>query len=305
MDTHADHPLGHVHNPDVNAGNARRVGMAALLTGAFMVAEVAGGIVSGSLALLADAGHMLTDFGALALAWFAFRLSRRPADWRRTYGFDRFSVLVAFVNGLTLFGIAALIVWEAAKRLGDPPQVAGGIMLVVALAGLAVNLIAFRLLSGGDRQNINMRGALAHVIGDLLGSFAAILAAVIILVTGWVYADPLLSVLVAVIIVRSAYGVVRDAAHILLEGAPRGLSGEVIANDLTAAVPGLRSVHHVHVWSITEARPVVTLEAATDGSDAAAIKAAIKARLHARFGIDHATVEIETAGDPPSGPACC
>jgi cobalt-zinc-cadmium efflux system protein len=290
--------------PRVHADNERRVGFATLLTGAFMLAEVAGGLISGSLALLADAGHMLADFGALALAWFAFRLARRPADWRRTYGFDRFSVLVAFVNGLTLLVIAGLIVVEAIERLAAPRPVAGMLMLGVAAAGLVVNLAAFRLLSGADRRNLNIRGALAHVLGDTLGSIAAIAAAAIIIATGWTPADPLLSLIVAAIIVRSGWAVTRDAAHILLEGAPEGMSRDAIAADLVHSVDGLVAVQHVHVWSITEARPVVTLEAmVAPAADHAAVKAAIKARLHDEHGIDHATVEIETERAAP--PAAC
>ena len=150
------------------------MGLAAALTGAFMFAEVAGGIAAGSLALLADAGHMLTDFASLALAWFGFRLSRRPADWKRTYGFDRFQVLVAFANGLALFAIAAWIVYEAIERLMTTPQVSGGIMVVVAVLGLLVNIAAFWLLQGADRDNLNIRGAAIHVLGDLLGSVAAL-----------------------------------------------------------------------------------------------------------------------------------
>ena len=170
------------------------MGLAAALTGVFMFAEVAGGIAAGSLALIADAGHMLTDFASLALAWFGFRLSRRPADWRRTYGFDRFQVLVAFANGLALFAIAAWIVYEAIERLMTTPQVSGGIMVVVAALGLLVNIAAFWLLQGADRDNLNIRGAAIHVLGDLLGSVAALAAGAVILLTGWTPIDPLLSI---------------------------------------------------------------------------------------------------------------
>lgn len=295
-----DHGAGHSHAPKVSAGNQRRVGLAALLTGSFMLAEVAGGIVSGSLALLADAGHMLTDFAALALAWFGFHLAARPADWRRTYGFDRFSVLVAFVNGLTLFVIAAVILWEAAERLQSPPPIAAPTMLWVAVLGLFVNILAFWMLLGADRGNLNIRGALAHVAGDLLGSVGTIAAALIIMGTGWAAADPLLSVFVALIILRSAWGVTRDAAHILLEGAPSGLEADTVAADLTANVDGVESVHHIHVWSISEERPMTTLHARirADASPTL-VKAAIRERLQSRFHVDHATVEIEEGDHAP------
>jgi cobalt-zinc-cadmium efflux system protein len=285
----------HDHRHPTDAGvNERRMGWAALVTGLFMVAEIAGGIVSGSLALLADAGHMLTDFASLALAWFGFRLARRPADWRRTYGFDRFQVLVAFANGLALFAIAAWIVWEAYERLSAPTPVAGGIMVVVATLGLLVNVGAFVLLRGADRENLNVRGAAVHVLGDLLGSVAALAAGAVILATGWTPIDPLLSLVVAAIIVRSGWQVVADAGHILLEGAPAELDSRAIGPDLIANVAGVENVHHVHVWSITQERRMVTLHACIgEAQDTDQLVRAIKERLKTRFGLDHATVEIE------------
>ena len=277
-------------------GNEMRLGAAALLTGVFMLAEIAGGLVSGSLALLADAGHMLTDFAALALAWFAFRLARRPADWRRTYGYDRFQILVAFTNGLALFAIAAWILIEAWQRLADPQPILGGVMMTVALAGLAVNLIAFRLLHGAEKDNLNIRGAAVHVMGDLLGSLAAIIAAGVILTTGWTPIDPLLSVLVAFIIIRSAWHVVREAGHILLENAPRELDSRDIATAIVSSVDAVRAVHHIHLWAITQKRQMITLHViiAPQGDGPDVVKA-VKSLLHDRFGLDHATVEIEDA----------
>ena len=290
---HGAHDHNHVHS-HAGEANERRVGLAALLTGAFMFAEVAGGIISGSLALLADAGHMLTDFASLSLAWFAFRLARRPADWKRTYGFDRFQVLVAFTNGLALFAIAAWIVYEAIERLSGTPHISGGIMVIVAALGLLVNLGAFWLLQGADRENLNVRGAAIHVLGDLLGSVAALVAGAVILLTAWMPIDPLLSLVVAAIIVRSGWQVVADAGHILLEGAPTELDTRAIGPDLVANVPGLKEVHHVHVWSITQARRMVTLHACIpEAQDSDLLIKGIKARLKERFGLDHATVEIE------------
>ena len=290
--SHAGHD--HSHAPAVDANNEWRVGLAALLTGAFMLAEVAGGIVSGSLALLADAGHMLTDFASLALAWLGFRISRRPADWKRTYGFDRFQILVAFANGLALFAIAAWIIYEAIQRLMSPHEVAGGIMVVVAVLGLLVNIAAFWLLRGADRENLNIRGATIHVLGDLLGSVAALAAGVVILLTGWMPIDPLLSLLVAVIILRSGCKVVTAAGHILLEGAPEELDTRAIGPDLIANVKGVEDVHHVHVWSITQSRRMVTLHALIcEMEDSDRVVRDIKARLKERFGLNHATIEIE------------
>lgn len=288
---HGSHDHGQMA---AHANNEKRMGLAALLTGSFMFVEVVGGVVAGSLALIADAAHMLTDFAALALAWFAFRLARRPADWKRTYGFDRFQVLVAFANGLTLLAIAAWIVYEAIVRLMGEPHVSGGIMVGVAIAGLLVNIAAFMLLRGADRENLNVRGAAVHVLGDMLGSVAALVAGVVILWTGWMPIDPLLSLVVAVIIVRSGWHVVAASAHILLEGAPHELDTRDIAPDLKNTISGVEDIHHVHVWSITQARRMVTLHAVIgDGADAYTVIQDIKARLKDKFDLDHATVEIE------------
>ena len=289
-----DHDHGHRHV--ANAGNARAIGIAALLTGGFMLVEIVGGLVAGSLTLLADAGHMATDFAALAMAWLAFRVARRPADRTRTYGFDRLSVMAAFVNGIALFVVAAWIVLEAARRLASPHAVEGGVMLVVAGLGLLVNVASFWVLSQGDRGNLNVRAAVLHVLSDLLGSVGAIVAAGVILATGWTPIDPILSVLVSVLILRHAWGVVRDSGHILLEGTPPDFDAGRVADDLRQAVPEVIEVRHLHAWSISEERPMVTLEAVLrEGADPELIRRRLKARLAERFGFDHATVEVIAA----------
>ena len=303
---HADGHGGHGHSHGRGA-NERSIGLAALLTGSFMVAEVVGGILSGSLALLADAGHMLTDFASLALAWLGFRLTRQPADWRRTYGFDRFAVLIAFVNGISLFAIAVWIVSEAAARFASPVNVLAGPMLWIAAAGLAVNVVTFLVLRSGDRDNLNVRAAALHVVGDLLGSVAAVIAALVILTTGWTPIDPLLSIVVALIIVRSAWRVVAESGHILLEGSPRGFDSRLLRDQLCAALPYVLDVHHVHAWSISQERPMVTLHACvTIGTDSGVAVREIKRRLAQQFRITHATIEIEydTCGDGPPSSAC-
>jgi len=292
---HEHRPGGHDHIPK----NERAIAIAAGLTGAFMLAEVVGGVISGSLALLADAGHMLTDFASLMLAWFAFRLARRPADWKRTYGYDRFSVLAAFVNGLTLFVIAGWIFWEAIQRLLDPVEVLGGLMLWVALIGLLVNIAAFYVLTRGESENLNVRAAALHVAGDLLGSVAALAASLIIIWTGWMPIDPILSVLVALIILRSAWVVVRQSAHILLEGAPSGFDRRRVREAIVGAVPGVVDVHHVHAWSITEERPMATLEVTvSEGADDQAVKSAVKQIFDTEFDVTHTTVEISRDHHP-------
>lgn len=288
-----DHHHGHSHAPKVDENNRWRVGLAAILTGLFMVAEVAGGLISGSLALLADAGHMMTDFAALAMAWGAFQMARKPANWRHTFGYDRVSILVAFVNGLTLFGVAIWIVWEAFHRLRTPGEILAGPMLYIAIAGLVVNLIVFKILIGADQHNLNIRGAVLHVLGDLLGSVAAIAAAVIIMTTGWVAADPILSVLVALLILRSALALVKESGHILLQGAPDRLDRREIEADLLAHIPELRRLDHIHAWAITPEKPILTLNAYVDPeARLEPVATAIKARLSDKFQIDHATVDV-------------
>jgi cobalt-zinc-cadmium efflux system protein len=230
---HAGHShAGHDHSH--GATDKTRVLIAAVLTGGFMIAEAIGGVVTGSLALIADAGHMLTDSIALWLAWYAFRLADRPATVRMTYGFGRVKTLVAYTNGITIFAIAVWICYEAVLRFMDPPPVLGGPMLVVAVLGLLVNVAGFLVLHGGDRTSLNMRGALLHVVGDMLGSAAAIVAAIVIIATGWTPIDPILSVLVALLILSTAWSLMKEAAHVLLEGVPQALDRDGIARDIEA-----------------------------------------------------------------------
>ena len=211
------HGIGHSHDHGLNRS---RVLFALCLTGGFMVVEVIGGIVSGSLALLADAAHMLIDTLALFLTWLAFGLGARPADHARTYGYHRFPILAAFANGIGMLFVVGWICVEAVRRLHEPVEILATPMLVVAVLGLMVNVAAAAILMSADRENLNVRGAYLHVLGDLLGSVAAIAAAVVIMVSGWTMVDPLLSFLVAAIILRSTWFLLRDSGHILLEGTP-------------------------------------------------------------------------------------
>ncbi|QFT84333.1 Cadmium, cobalt and zinc/H(+)-K(+) antiporter [Halomonas sp. THAF12] len=288
------HSHGHGHH-HAGADSRKRLAWAVALTGGFMIAEVAGGILSGSLALLADAGHMLTDTAALALAWFAARLSQRPADHRRTYGYDRVQILAAFVNGLTLIAIVVWIAIEALRRFLSPVEVAGTPMLAIAALGFVINLAVFALLHLGDRDNLNIRGAALHVLGDLLGSVAAIVAALVILTTGWTPIDPLLSLLVAALILRSAWRLTRESGHILLEGAPASLDVARIERELPERLDGVYDVHHVHAWSMTPGRHLLSLHAAVEeGADREATLVAIKAVLLERFDVAHATIQLES-----------
>lgn len=288
--------MPHSHG-DITADNERRVLFALVLTGVFMVVEVAGGLITGSLALIADAGHMLTDSAALALAWAAFRVARRPNDARRTYGYHRVQVLAAFLNGVALVVIVGWITVEALRRLWQPIDVLGGPMLVIALLGLIVNIIAFVVLRRGQPANLNLRAASVHVLGDLLGSVATILAAAVILWTGWMPIDPLLSLLVALLVLRSAWFVIRRAGHILLEGAPDWLDVEALRADLTAAVPEVEDVHHVHAWMLTDEKPLVTLHAnVAPGGDPHRVLILVRRFLEENYGVGHATIQIEPAG---------
>ena len=290
---HGAHDHAHHHAIDNTKDGRRRVAIAAILTFSFMIAEVIGGLVSGSLALLADAAHMLTDAASLALAWLGFKLAERPASEERTFGWARFKVLAAFVNGLTLIALAAWITFEAVTRMLDPQPIMGSLMLSVAIGGLAVNIVAFFILHGGDKDDLNMQGALWHVAGDLLGSIAAIGAAVIILFTGWTLADPILSVLVALIIVVGGVRLVRQTGHILIEGVPPGLDLKAIREDLSTQIKGVNRVTHLHAWALNEHKSLITLDVYVD--EAACLeetRIAVKKRLFEAFGLDHATVEV-------------
>ena len=262
-----------------------------------MFAEVAGGVISGSLALLADAAHMLIDSVSLFFAWLAFRLSHRPADKARTYGYHRFPVLAAFANGIGLVFICIWIFSEAVDRLLNPTEVLASPMLAVAGLGLAINIAAFAVLHGADRNNLNVRGALLHVWSDMLGSVAAIGAALVIMTTGWMPIDPILSVLVGLLVLRSAWFLMRDAAHVLLEGVPQQLDVHDIGRDLVSHVAVVEDVHHVHAWSLSQERSLLTLHArVTEGTNPDSAVAAIQERLADRFDIRHVTVQIELEG---------
>lgn len=276
----------------------RRLLLAFTATGLFMVVEALGGWLAGSLAILADAAHMLTDTAALAFAWMAAGLSTRGADERRSYGYHRVQVLAGFINGLALVAIVVWIAIEALHRFTNPQPVDGGLMLAVAAAGLLVNLWVFRILHQGDhRHDLNIRGAVLHVMGDLFGSAGAMAAALVILTTGWTPIDPLLSVAVCVLVLVSAARLLREAAHILLEGTPGHVDISRIKHTLQHEVPEVDSIHHVHVWSLTPEHPLLTLHADVSDrrrGDSALMK--IKSILRERFHISHSTIQIETGG---------
>ncbi len=284
----------HIHHTPTDEKSTRRLLIATLLTGSFMIVEVIGGVLSGSLALLADAGHMLTDTLALGLAWAAFRFSEKPADDKRSFGYQRLQILAALINSLSLIVVVGWILYEAANRLLHPSPVLGGMMLVVASTGMLVNLTSYFILSTASQDNLNLKGASLHVLGDLLGSVGAIVAAAIILLTGWMPIDPILSVFVAMLILRAAWKLLRKSSHILLEGAPEWLDTEQMRQKLVSRVPQIKDIHHVHVWNLNAENTLMTMHAVIDSdSDQSHVLQAIKDLLWKDFGIGHSTIELD------------
>ena len=264
-----------------------------VLTLVFMGLELVGGILAHSMALLADAGHMLTDAAALAMAWAAIRLANRPADPRRSFGYRRLQVLATFVNGFSLLAVVLWIVFESCQRLLNPEPVHAKLMLVVALIGAAANILVFSLLRHG-RADMNVAAAALHVLSDLLGSGAAIVASVVIMETNWTPVDPLLSLLVSALIVRSAWSLVRKSTHILMEGAPDWLDVGELRRQLQSKVPAIVDIHHVHCWSLAPEETMLTMHALiVNGADPAATLRETNRVLAANYGINHATIQLE------------
>ena len=288
------HAHSHAHHDHTHGSSERRLLIALVLTAGFMLVEVAAGFFSNSLALLADASHMLTDAVSLGLAFAAVRISRRPADARRSYGYDRMQVLAAFLNGATLIALSLWITVEAVLRVLNPVTVLAAPMLMVATIGFLINLICFGVLHGGAQDNLNMRGALAHVLSDLLGSVAAIVAALAILYCGWTQADPILSVLVALLILRNAWQITQQSAHVLLEGAPDEFDVGALETELPCAIVGVRNVHHVHAWMLSPEKPMLTLHVCIEpDADADILMRQINTHLQKHHKIVHATIQIE------------
>lgn len=252
---------GHAHQPPAmgRAGDHKRLLAAFCITGMFMLIEAVGGWLSGSLALMADAGHMLTDTAALLMALLAVRFSGRSPNARHTFGYLRFTTVAAFLNALALMLITVMIIWEAVHRFFAPHSVAGSTMVYIAFAGLSANICSFCLLHGGKgEKNSNLRVAALHVLGDLLGSVGAIIAALVILYMGWPLIDPLLSILISCLVLRSGWRLLRESMHELLEGTPRQFDIEQLKREMTHNIPEVRNIHHIHIWQIGE-RPLMTL----------------------------------------------
>ena len=301
------HAHGHDHD-HLEGGSERKLLFAFVVTLVMLVAEAAGGVVSGSLALLADAGHMLVDALALLLAFLGARFASRPADARRTYGYGRIVVLAGFVNALTQFALVAFIVYEAVQRLFHPEPILSGVMLVVAILGLLANVVVLRTLHGHDPDDMNMAGASLHVLGDLLGSVAAVLAALAVRWLAWNWADPVLSILVSMLILRSAWSLVRRSGHILLEGTPEGVDLGDVQRGLLEIDDVIVDIHHVHVWQVTAGSRMATLHAelspAAEQADQARVLTAIKQLLSERWRVEHATVQFDPGPCPDELEGC-
>ena len=289
------------------AGNRGRLAFAFALTCAMLLVEAAGGWWSGSLALLADAAHMLVDAGALALAWAAAAFALKPADARRSFGYARMEVLAGFVNALVQVLLVVGIVYEAIRRLLDVDaiHIQSGVMLVVAAAGLLVNAVVLHSLHGHDHEDLNTAGARLHVFGDLLGSVATVAAALLVRYLGWDWADPVLSLLVSLLILRGAFVLLKRSSHILLEGVPEGLAPDQIRAALAMVDPDVAEVHHLHVWQLASGSRVATLHARLrENGDSQRVLVAIQRLLRERFAISHVTVQIEACDCLDPDAAC-
>lgn len=296
--TNHDHSNGHAHDHTAGA-NAWQLTIALALTGTFLIVEVIGGLVFNSLALLSDAAHMFTDAAALAIALLAIKIGQRPADEKRTFGYRRFEILAAAFNAVLLFVVAGYVLYEGIKRILDPEPVGSIGMLIVAAAGLVINLISMRILSSGKDRSLNVKGAYLEVWADMLGSLGVLVAAVVITVTDWRWVDPIVAIAIGLWVLPRTWILLRDTTHILLEGAPRG----VALSDVRVAIlatPGVASLHDLHVWVSGADQASCTVHVVlAEGADADAVRQAVGDMLEERFDLHHTTVqtELEPCGD--------
>jgi cobalt-zinc-cadmium efflux system protein len=291
------HHHGHAHAG--GTADRRRLQVALALILGFMAVEVVAGILASSLALLSDAAHMLTDAGAIALALGAARLAARPAAGGYTFGLKRAEILSAQLNGATLLALAAVILYEGIRRLFDPPDVEGATVLVVAIAGIAVNLAATSVLSGADRRSLNVEGAFQHVLTDLFAFVATAVAGAVVLVTGFSRADGIAALMVATLMLRSGWALVRDSGRVLLEAAPKDLDPDEIGRTL-AAQDHIVEVHDLHVWEVTSGMPSLSAHVTVGaGCDTQVHRRRLAELLSDRFGIDHTTLQVEARHEGP------
>lgn len=275
--------------------NRKRLALVLAITLIFLLVEIVGGLLSNSLALLSDAGHMLMDAAAIILSLFAVQLSMRPPSPRNTFSFVRIEIIAAFINGITLVGIALFIFYEALQRMHEPPEIRGGMMLVVAIAGMVANIVSAYILWNASHENLNVKGAYLHVLGDLAGSVGAVASGVIILTTGWTAADTIISVLIGALIIRSSWGLLKDSIHVLMEGAPRHLNTVKIIESIKS-IEGVSAVHDFHLWSLTSAMVLLTAHVGIkDRARSVSILENITGILESEYGLKHVTIQIEDA----------
>jgi cobalt-zinc-cadmium efflux system protein len=285
--------MAHGHSHDFGDADARRLGGALALIVAFMVAEVVAGIVGSSLALISDAGHMLTDAVAIGLALAAIRLARRPPAGSFTYGLRRAEILSAQINGITLLLLGALITYEGIRRLIDPPDVEGGLVLIVALAGIVVNLVAARMLAGAERRSLNVEGAFLHIVTDLFAFVATAIAGALILVWGLDRADGIASLLIAALMLWAAYSLLRESGRVFMEAAPKDLDPEAIGRALVEEA-GVVEVHDLHVWEVTTGMPAISAHVIVrEDADCHEARWRAAQMLADRFGVEHSTLQVE------------
>jgi cobalt-zinc-cadmium efflux system protein len=285
------HHHAHAHAA-TRAGNRRRMTIALGVNVVLLLAGVIGAVAFGSVALLADAGHVLSDVGAIALGLLAAAMAGRPARGRRTFGLHRGEILAALVNGLLLVAVAVVVFVEAVGRLSDPPSIEAGGVLAIGLLGLAGNVVATLVLVAGDREDLNLEGVLRHSAADALGSLGVVVSAVVVLATDWRYADPIAGLLIGVLVLVGSWGLVRDAFDVLMEAAPAGLDVQEVGRAM-AAVPGVREVHDLHVWTVTAGFPALAAHVRTDPTeDMDDVRARVEAVLHERFEIHHTTLQV-------------
>lgn len=293
--------MSHNHNHAGNdrfdnlVSNRKRLALVLAITLVFLLVEIVGGLLSNSLALISDAGHMLMDAAAIMLSLFAVQLSMKPPSPGNTFSFVRIEIIAAFINGITLVGLALFIFYEALQRINEPPEIKVGMMLAVAITGMVANIASAYILLNASHKNLNVRGAYLHVMGDLAGSVGAVAGGLVIMATGWTHVDTIISALIGILIIRSSWGLLKDSIHVLMEGAPRNLDTVKIIESIKS-VEGVNAVHDFHVWSLTTGMVLLTAHVGIkDRTQSVSILEEITGILQSKYNLTHVTIQIEDA----------
>ncbi|MHA3772340.1 cation diffusion facilitator family transporter [Verrucomicrobiota bacterium sgz303538] len=286
------HHHGHTHAGHGRQAAQKRLAIVLVLSGLYMIAEIIGGFLTHSLALLADAGHMFSDVAALALSLAAMWIAQRPPTPKHSYGYYRAEILAGLINGATLVAVSIYIFWEAIQRFREPRQVEGATMMWIAVGGLAVNIAGLWLLHSGRAESLNIRAAWLHVFGDMLGSLGTIVAGALILLFGWNWADPAISIVIGLLVIRASWALLKETVNVLMEGVPHGIDVDEV-RDALAGISGVRAVHDLHIWSITSGLDALSAHVVARDREYPGLLQEIRQMLHNRFEIDHSTVQIE------------